>query len=133
VRERAYMPKKIIIETGEKDDSMGHEFKDEFRKLHEHRPFGGDRVRKHDIRGRSEKEVKLFVNKSEMVSFVNGLQNIQNVEIFKIEDDLYKVLVTRHKKDEDIKSSKQSNEPQYTKEQRKEYMKILNRNKSNKE
>ncbi len=101
------MPKKIIIETGEKDDFMGHEFKDEFRKLHEHRPFGSERVRKHVIRGRIEKEVKLFVNKSEMVTYVNGLQNIQNVEIFKIEDDLYKVLVTRHKKDEDIKEEKE--------------------------
>jgi len=107
VRERANMPKKIIIETEEHEDDLGRGFKEEFRRMHEHRPHGGDRVRKHVIRLGIEKEVKLFVDKSEMVKYVNSLQNIQNVEIFKIEDDLYKVLVTRHKKDEDLEEEKE--------------------------
>ncbi|PKK92549.1 MAG: hypothetical protein CVV61_09165 [Tenericutes bacterium HGW-Tenericutes-6] len=93
------MPKKIIIETEERDDDMPHDFREEFRRMHEHRPGGPERVRKHVIRLGIEKEVKLFVDKGEMVTYVNGLQDIQNVEIFKIEDDLYKVLVTRHKKE----------------------------------
>lgn len=42
-------------------------------------------------------EIKLFTNKNEMVTYVNQLQGIENVEIYKIEDDLYKVLVSRKK------------------------------------
>ncbi len=94
------MQKKIIIETDGFEDSEKHEFKDEFRRMHEHRPFRSEPFKKHVINLLIEKEVKLFTDKAEMVKFVNGLTNIHDVEIYKIEDDLYKVLVTKQKKKE---------------------------------
>jgi len=42
-------------------------------------------------------EVKLFSNKEEMIKFVNELKNIENVEITKIEESLYKLLIIRRK------------------------------------
>lgn len=94
------MQKKIIIETDGFEDREKHEFKEEFRRMHEHRPFRNEPFKKHVIHMLIEKEVKLFTDKSEMVTYVNGLTNIHDVEIYKIEDDLYKVLVTRQKKKE---------------------------------
>jgi len=47
-----------------------------------------------------ENEVKLFTNQAEMVAYVNGLTGIENVDIYKIEDQLYKVLVSRRVKHE---------------------------------
>ncbi len=84
------MNKKIIIDT--------EEIKNRFRNKHEHgnrNPFY-----KHEGRFRFENEVKLFTNKEEMVAYVNALVQIENVEIFKIEDSLYKVLVSRVKQQE---------------------------------
>lgn len=97
------MPSKIIIESDElNEDCKGefrHEFKDEFKRVLKHGPFGSEKIRKH-IHIFMENEVKLFTDKAEMVTFVNQLSDIQNVEIFKIEDQLYKVLVSRRKKHE---------------------------------
>ncbi|HOI84552.1 MAG TPA: hypothetical protein PLP48_00620 [Acholeplasmataceae bacterium] len=47
-----------------------------------------------------ENEVKLFTDKAEMVKYVNSLTGIENVDIYKIEDQLYKVLVSRRVKHE---------------------------------
>jgi len=58
--------------------------------------FGFERMRK-SSNSELTFEVKLFTNKDQMVAYVNNLSGIENVEIFKIEDDLYKVLVTRRK------------------------------------
>jgi len=46
-------------------------------------------------------EIKLFTDKREMIEFVNQLTHVENVEIFKIEDQLYKVHVIRKLKDHD--------------------------------
>ncbi len=94
------MQKKIIIETDGFEDFEKPEFKDEFRRMHEHRPFRNEPFKKHMMNILIEKEVKLFTDKAEMVAYVNGLTNIHDVEIYKIEDDLYKVLVTKQKKKE---------------------------------
>lgn len=51
----------------------------------------------HNHRINIENEVKLFTDKNAMVTYVNQLTGIENVEIFKIEDNLYKVLVSRRK------------------------------------
>jgi hypothetical protein len=82
------MNKKIIIDT--------EEIKNKFRNTYDHATKGMHH--KHQRRFMLENEVKLFTNKDEMVSYVNGLTQIENVEIFKIEDHLYKVLITRLKK-----------------------------------
>ncbi|GEM_PF-1025942 len=103
------MPRKIIIETDNIKDDIEEEFEEEFeqkfrdpfRKMHNRPPFGPERIIKKHVHMRVESEVKLFTDKSEMVTYVNQLKDIQNVEIFKIEDQLYKVLVTRRKKHED--------------------------------
>lgn len=44
-------------------------------------------------------EVKLFTDKDEMILYVNSLTMIENVEVFKIEDNLYKVHVVRKNMD----------------------------------
>lgn len=44
-----------------------------------------------------QNEIRLFTDKNEMVTFVNQLKDIENVDIFKIEDNLYKVLISRKK------------------------------------
>ncbi|MBU1093092.1 MAG: hypothetical protein KKH01_01375 [Firmicutes bacterium] len=97
------MPRKIIIETDEMNeetkDGFKREFKDEFRRMHEHRPFRGEPFKRPNFNMAIEKEVKLFTDKTVMVEYVNSLTNIHDVEIYKIEDDLYKVLVTRRKKE----------------------------------
>lgn len=80
------MEKKIFINT--------ENMKDEMRKMREER-FG--HMRDHM---RCENEVKLFTDKNEMVTYVNKLTGIENVEIFKIEDNLYKVLVSRRRSHE---------------------------------
>ena len=83
------MPKKIIIDT---EDMDFRGFKD-FERMPHHM--------KHMVmRQHVTNEVKLFTDKNEMVAYVNQLEDIKNVEIFKIEDDLYKVLVTKIKKHE---------------------------------
>ncbi len=46
-------------------------------------------------------EIKLFTDKNEMIAFVNQLTSVENVEIFKIEEHLYKVHVTRRLMDQD--------------------------------
>ena len=61
------MPKKIIIETEEHEDDLGRGFKEEFRRMHEHRPHGGDRVRKHVIRLGIEKERKTKPKKKQSI------------------------------------------------------------------
>jgi hypothetical protein len=40
-------------------------------------------------------EIKLFTDKNEMILYVNSLTMVENVEVFKIEDQLYKVHVVR--------------------------------------
>ncbi|TNF07254.1 MAG: hypothetical protein EP317_05080 [Bacillota bacterium] len=81
------MPRKVIIETdGVRQEFNNNEFMRQFRHMRHH----------HE----TENEVKLFTDKSEMVNYVNQLTGIQNVEIFKIEDNLYKVLVTKKVKHE---------------------------------
>ncbi|MBU1141844.1 MAG: hypothetical protein KKG64_04895 [Firmicutes bacterium] len=100
------MPRKIIIETDEMNDEckeefkepFRHEFREGFRRMRDHGPFGNEKVIKKHVHMQIETEVKLFTDKSEMVTYVNQLTNILNVEIFKIEEQLYKVLVTRRKK-----------------------------------
>lgn len=77
------MEKKIFINQ--------ENMRDEMRKMREER-FGP--MREHM---RTNNEVKLFTDKNEMVTYVNQLTGIENVEIFKIEDNLYKVLVSRRK------------------------------------
>ena len=80
------MPRKVIIET----DGVRPEFKNnEFMRHLRH-------MRHHAI----ENEVKLFTDKADMVKYVNELTGIQNVEIFKSKDNLYKVLVSRKVKEE---------------------------------
>ena len=51
----------------------------------------------HPHRMHLDNEVKLFTDKNLMVDYVNKLTGIENVEIFKIEDNLYKVLISRRK------------------------------------
>ncbi len=62
---------------------------------HDHRP-GGPREFKR-FRHDRENTVRLFTDKEAMVLYVNTLENIENVDVYKIEDHLYKVLVTRLK------------------------------------
>ena len=76
------LPRKVIIETdGVRQEFNNNDFMRQFKRMRHH----------HEV----ENEVKLFTEKSEMVSYVNQLTGIQNVEIFKIEDNLYKVLVSK--------------------------------------
>jgi len=70
------------------------DIKNEFRRVrqegfmsHEHMP--------RFMHPKTDNEVKLFTDKNKMVEYVNQLTGIENVEIFKIEDQLYKVLVSR--------------------------------------
>jgi hypothetical protein len=73
--------------------------KDQFREAFRHmnqNTFGFERMRRSSHSDLTF-EVKLFTNKDQMVAYVNNLTGIENVEIFKIEDDLYKVLVSRKK------------------------------------
>lgn len=100
------MPRKIIIETEEDIKEMAEEeFREPFRRMRDHMPFGPERIIKKRMHPPMDNEVKLFTDKAEMVSFVNQLKDIHNVEIFKIEDQLYKVLVTRRRKHEDCNGS----------------------------
>jgi hypothetical protein len=82
---------KIIID--------GDDFRHDFKGHHDHRPGGPREFRRH--RHERENTVRLFTDRQEMVAYVNGLENIDNVDVFKIEDDLYKVFVTRFKKQQD--------------------------------
>jgi hypothetical protein len=59
-----------------------------------HGPFRKEFMKKYDEE-RYLFEVKLFSNKEEMIQFVNELKQIENVEITKIEESLYKVLISR--------------------------------------
>ncbi|MDX9691109.1 MAG: hypothetical protein RBT45_01560 [Acholeplasmataceae bacterium] len=80
------MVKKVIVETdGIIREFKGHEFAHKVRSM-----------QRHEL----ENEVKLFTDRTEMVNYVNQLEGIHNVEIFKIEDNLYKVLVMRKPKSE---------------------------------
>jgi hypothetical protein len=88
------MEKKKIIEIDKE------EFKKRFKDIAEHGPFNYDKKRRHGGM-HLKKEVKLFTDKAEMIEYVNGLEDIENVDIFKIENDLYKVLVTRRKRHHD--------------------------------
>ncbi|MBN2300750.1 MAG: hypothetical protein JXC31_06170 [Acholeplasmataceae bacterium] len=112
------MPKKIIIETDELEDEIERELHDDieqkihgvFRNVHRHTPRGYDRperIIKKKYFMDIENEVKLFTDKTEMVTYVNQLSNIHNVEIFKIEDQLYKVLVTRKKEQDDSETDEE--------------------------
>ena len=78
------MPRKIIIEKNgvrrEIDTNFGRHFNVFKQKTN------------------IENDVKLFTDKAAMVEYVNQLTGIENVEIFKIEDSLYKVLVSRRVK-----------------------------------
>lgn len=47
-------------------------------------------------------EVKLFSHKEDMITYVNQLKGIENVEITKIEDHLYKVLIIRKKQNNQV-------------------------------
>ncbi len=66
----------------------------EFRKVRESTFLNSENMHRF-MHQRTENEVKLFTDKNKMVEYVNQLTGIQNVEIFKIEDQLYKVLVSR--------------------------------------
>jgi len=82
------MPKKIIIESnGVRKEFSSPDFGHRMRMMRHH----------HEM----ENDVKLFTDKAKMVEYVNQLTGIENVEIFKIEDNLYKVLVTKKKKQEE--------------------------------
>lgn len=82
------MSKKIIIEAdGIRKEFVGPDF--------------GRRMRMMRHMNEMENEVKLFTDKSKMVEYVNQLTGIENVEIFKIEDNLYKVLVSKKKKQDE--------------------------------
>ena len=83
------------------------DFKKEFRKFREEGPFRQERVHRF-MHTRMENEVKLFTDKNKMVEYVNQLTGIENVEIFKIEDQLYKVLVSRRPVEKEC--CKESNE-----------------------
>jgi hypothetical protein len=72
---------------------------------HDHRP-GGPREFKR-FRQDRENTVRLFTDKEAMVLYVNTLENIDNVDVYKIEDQLYKVLVTRVKPQVTQKESKE--------------------------
>lgn len=79
------MPKKIIIDRdGVRKEFVAPDFGHRMHMMRHH----------HEM----ENDVKLFTDKSKMVDYVNQLTGIGNVEVFKIEDNLYKVLVTRRKK-----------------------------------
>ncbi|MDO9629531.1 MAG: hypothetical protein Q7I99_06490 [Acholeplasmataceae bacterium] len=75
------MDKKIFIKA------------EDFRRMREH-GHGPEHMRRM-MKVNMVNEVKLFTEKNKMVDYVNGLSGIENVEIFKIEDNLYKVLVSR--------------------------------------
>jgi hypothetical protein len=66
----------------------------EFRKVREATFLNSNNMHRF-MHQRTENEVKLFTDKIKMVEYVNQLTGIENVEIFKIEDQLYKVLVSR--------------------------------------
>lgn len=85
--ERDAMDKKIFMN------------KEDFKRMHEH-GHGPEHMRRM-YRVNMVNEVKLFTDKDKMVDYVNGLSGIENVEIFKIEDKLYKVLVSRKLIDKD--------------------------------
>lgn len=96
--------KKIIIDEvcfdhddrhfGEHDDFKHHfkkEFKDEFQ-----REFRKHRKGKPFVKmfGKKVKQTKMFESKKELVDFVNQIgEDGTEVDIFKIEDGLYKVVV----------------------------------------
>ena len=87
-RESDKMPKKIIIESnGVRKEFSSPDFGHRMRMMRHH----------HEM----ENDVKLFTDKAKMVEYVNQLTSIENVEIFKIEDSLYKVLVTKKKKQDE--------------------------------
>ncbi|PKK93429.1 MAG: hypothetical protein CVV61_04665 [Tenericutes bacterium HGW-Tenericutes-6] len=66
-----------------------------------HGPFRKEFMKKYDEE-RYLFEVKLFSNKEEMIQFVNELKQIENVEITKIEESLYKVLIIRRKQKDKV-------------------------------
>jgi len=66
----------------------------EFRKVRQDSFMNPENMRRF-MHPRTDNEVKLFTDKNKMVEYVNQLTFIENVEIFKIEDQLYKVLVSR--------------------------------------
>ena len=90
------------MNVGEREgESMDHktfmdpeEFKKQFKRMREEGPMHQQKVQRF-MHMRMENEVKLFTDKNKMVEYVNQLTGIENVEIFKIEDQLYKVLVSR--------------------------------------
>ena len=85
--ERDAMDKKIFIN------------KEDFKRMRDH-GFRSEHIRRmHKVS--MINEVKLFTDKDKMVDYVNGLSGIENVEIFKIEDQLYKVLVSRKEIEKD--------------------------------
>lgn len=80
------MEKKIFMNMDHMREEMFKHNQEKFGRMHP-RPM-------------IENEVKLFTDKAEMVAYVNGLTGIENVDIYKIEDQLYKVLVSRRIKPE---------------------------------
>ena len=66
----------------------------QFKKMREEAFATPERMR-HMINPQLVFEVKLFTDKQKMVDYVNQLSGIENVEIYKIEDQLYKVLVSK--------------------------------------
>ncbi len=73
--------------------------KEDFKRMRDHGHGFKHMGRMHHVN--MVNEVKLFTDKIKMVDYVNGLSGIENVEIFKIEDQLYKVLVSRRIVDKD--------------------------------
>ena len=94
------MDKKKIIDIDKE------EFKKRFKDIAEHGPFNYDKKRRH-AGMHYKKEVKLFTDKAEMIEYVNGLEDIENVDVFKIESELYKVSITRKKRHEDCNNQEQ--------------------------
>lgn len=63
---------------------MGHD--NTYQKHHAHKGRGTHRL---------INEIKMFIEKEELVDYVNQLESIENVDIFKIDEKLYKVHVKR--------------------------------------
>jgi len=72
----------------------------EFRKVREASFLNPNNMHRF-MQHKTDNEVKLFTDKNKMVEYVNQLTGIENVEIFKIEDQLYKVLVSRRHHDKE--------------------------------
>ncbi len=103
------MPRKIIIDAENFTEDIEQDIREGYKKMRDHGRRGFENIKK-KVHHHISRDVKLFTNKKEMVNYVNELADIQNVEVFKIDDDLYKVLVTRRRKNKECCSNKNHEE-----------------------